>query len=88
MPFTENEEKENLRENDQKKDERLNTLRSCSGCLIDKRLLAFFTTLFISVSIIIFCIYKLYYSEECNSKNTWLGLLMFILGVWVKSPTL
>ena len=65
-----------------------NNWRSCSGCLIDKRSLVFFTTLRISVAVIAFCIVKLSLSHSCEDSNTWMALLMFVLGVWVRAPSL
>jgi hypothetical protein len=64
-----------------------NTWRSCSGCIIDKRTLGFFTTLGISLVIIAFCITKLFMSLSCEEGNVYMGLLMFVIGIWCRSPT-
>ena len=65
-----------------------NHWRSCSGCIIDKRSLTFFTTLGISLIIIAFCIFKLSLSPSCEDTNTWLALLMFVIGIWIKNPSI
>ena len=74
--------------NHEEKKEDDNNWRSCSGCLIDKRSLGFFTTLGISVIVIAFCIVKLSLTTSCEETNTWIALLMFVLGIWVKSPVM
>ena len=72
---------------DEKKSELENTWKS--GCLImDKRATMFFTTLFISVGVMIFCIVKLCLAESCEEGNQWMALLTLVLGIWIKSPTL
>ena len=64
-----------------------NEYKSC--CLtIDKRALSFFSTLFISLIVITFCIIKLSLNESCESQNTYISLLTFVVGIWVKSPSL
>ena len=79
----------NLRINEEEKKEALeNNWRSCSGCIIDKRSLGFFTTLGISLLVISFCIVKLSLAITCEGTNTWMALLTFVLGVWIKSPTM
>jgi len=65
-----------------------NFWRSCSGCIIDKRSLTFFTTLCISLIIIAFCIVKLSLTTSCEETNTWLALLMFVIGIWIKNPSM
>jgi hypothetical protein len=64
-----------------------NTFRSC--CLtMDRRALSFFTTLSISLIIISFCIVQLSGADSCEETNTWLALLMFVIGIWIKSPAM
>lgn len=59
-----------------------------SGCLlIDRNAVVFFSTLFISLIVITFCIFKLTYSESCEAQNTYIGLLTLVLGIWIKSPS-
>lgn len=61
--------------------------RSC--CLeMDKRAVVFFTTLGISVAVMIFCGVKLSFADTCEETNTWMALLTLILGIWIKTPTL
>lgn len=61
--------------------------RSC--CLeMDKRAVMFFTTLGISVAVMIFCGVKLSFADTCDETNTWMALLTFILGIWIKTPAL
>ena len=68
-------------------DELENTWQSC--CLtMDKRATMFFTQLIISVGIMIFCVVKLSLSKSCEDSNQWMALLTFVLGIWIKSPTL
>ena len=61
--------------------------RSCSGCRIDPRILGFFSSFFISILIIVFSIIKISLSESCEETNTFMALLMFVLGVWMPHPT-
>ena len=64
-----------------------NTFKSC--CLtMDRRALSFFTTLGISLIIISFCIVQLLSAESCEETNTWIALLMFVIGIWIKSPVM
>lgn len=59
-----------------------------SGCLIiDRNAVVFFSTLFISLIVITFCIFKLTHSDSCEAQNTYIGLLTLVLGIWIKSPS-
>ena len=60
--------------------------RSCSGCSTDPRLLRFSSSLVISLIIIIFCIIQISLSNSCEETNTFMSLLMFVIGVWLPSP--
>lgn len=72
---------------DEKKSELENTWRS--GCLtMDKRATLFFTQLAISVAVMTFCVVELTTAKTCEETNTWISLLMFILGIWIKAPTM
>jgi hypothetical protein len=62
--------------------------RSCSGCkFMDPRVLMFFSSLCMSMLIIVFCIIKIALSTECNETNTYMALLMFVLGIWLPHPS-
>jgi hypothetical protein len=61
--------------------------RSCGGCRFDPRVLMFFSSLFISLLIIVFCITKIALSSVCEETNTYMSLLMFVLGIWLPHPS-
>ena len=65
-----------------------NNWKSC--CItVDRRALQFFTQLFISLIIIILCIYNLVkYPDNCNSNQVYMGLLTMTIGVYIPTPTL
>jgi hypothetical protein len=73
---------------EQQKQEHIeNTWTSC--CVrLDKQATLFFSTLGISLIMIIFCMNKLSGTLTCEETNTWISLLTFILGIWIKTPTL
>jgi hypothetical protein len=62
--------------------------RSCSGCDIDPRILIFFTSLMISVGVIVFSVVEISLATTCEQTNSYMSLLMFILGVWVPHPSI
>lgn len=49
---------------------------------LDRRAVSFFTQLFISLLIIIFCLFQLHTLPKCDSSE-YLSLLTMVLGVWV-----
>ena len=63
-----------------------NNWRSCSGCICDKRILVFTSQLGISVTVVLFCMFQLYYSTSCERDSLYSGLLSLILGCWLPSP--
>ena len=60
--------------------------RSCSGCLLDPRVLVFFSSLSISLGVLIFSGFKIATVEGCQQNNMYLGLLTFVLGIWLPNP--
>jgi hypothetical protein len=54
---------------------------------LDKRATIFFSTLTISLIMIAFCIVKLSLTSTCEETNTWVSLLTFILGIWIRTPS-
>lgn len=61
------------------------TWRSC--CLtVDKRALAFFSSLVISLIILLFCIYQLVNKTECEDIQIYISLITMIIGVYLPSP--
>ena len=72
---------------EEKKVQLENTWQSC--CItLDKRATVFFSTLTISFMIIIFCIYQLTRGLSCEESNSYMSLLTFVVGVWVRQPEL
>ena len=68
-------------------DENDNLIKTCCGRVSDKRLLAFVASISLSSIITIFSCYQLSKDNmECTEQNMYSGLLMFILGFWLKSP--
>ena len=61
--------------------------KSCCGCTLDKRALTFFSQLFISLIMIVFCLYKLHTLDKCDS-DVYMSLLTMILGIYVEAPRL
>ena len=49
---------------------------------LDRRAVSFFTQLFISLLIIVFCLFQLHTLPKCDSSE-YLSLLTMVLGVWV-----
>lgn len=62
-----------------------NTWDSCCFSL-DKRATLFFSQLFISITVIIFCIYQLLNSSSCETDTLYSGILTLILGVYLPQP--
>ena len=63
-----------------------NTWRSCSGCLIDKRVLLFAAQATVSVATSGFCMYQLATQPGCESQGLYSGILSLILGTWLPQP--
>ena len=64
-----------------------NLWQTCLGCKSDKRLLIFIGNALISFIILGFSISKLSYENiQPDDKNTYIGLVTLIVGIWVKSP--
>ena len=64
-----------------------NLWQTCLGCKSDKRLLIFIGNAIISFIILGFSISKLSYENiQPDDKNTYIGLVTLIVGIWVKSP--
>ena len=64
-----------------------NQLRTCCGNhSSDKRLLIFISSLSISLLVLILCCYQLVNKSDCQSQNTYVGLITLIIGIWLKSP--
>ena len=53
---------------------------------INRRATIFFTTLSISLITITFCIFKLTQNLTCPEQNSYMSLLTFILGIYMRSP--
>ena len=60
--------------------------RSCSGCLIDKRVLLFSAQAGISAVTAGFCMYQLATQHGCESQGLYSGILSLILGTWLPQP--
>ena len=63
-----------------------NLIRTCCGRVSDKRLLAFVASISLSSIVTIFSCYQLTQGLECSQETTYISLIMFILGYWLKSP--
>lgn len=63
-----------------------NQYKTCCGTVSDKRLLVFISSLSISLLILTFCCYQLVNKEDCQSQNTYVGIITLIIGIWLKSP--
>lgn len=63
-----------------------NLIRTCCGRVSDKRLLAFVASISLSSIVTIFSCYQLTQGLDCSQETTYISLIMFILGYWLKSP--
>ena len=64
-----------------------NTYRSC--CLTsDKRALQFFSQFTICVGVLLFSMYKLINSDECEETQVYIGLITMIIGVYIPQPSI
>ena len=67
-------------------EDKKNTWRSL--CLVvDKNAVMYFTTIFIIVGIMIFCIFKLITDDSCVAQQSYMGLLTLLLGLVAPAPT-
>jgi hypothetical protein len=71
---------ENKNENNQK-----NEWVSCCMTL-DREAVKYFTQLFVSLMIISFCIAQLIRLESCEGQQTYIALLMMVIGCWLPQP--
>lgn len=61
--------------------------RSC--CLeMDSSAVLFFSQLFISLIVVIFCIYMLVMSKTCEADSLYSGILSLILGSYLPTPSM
>jgi len=56
----------------------------CFRC--DKHAVVYFTQLFIALIIILFCIFKLIYSDGCQTDQLYSSILMLIVGAFLPNP--
>ena len=63
-----------------------NEWRSCCFTT-DKNAVQFGGQLCVSLLVIMFCMFQLFYNEDCNSQALYTGILMTVVGVWVPTPT-
>ena len=54
---------------------------------LDRRAVKFFSQLFISLIMIVFCLYKLHTVYKCDS-DVYMSLLTMILGIFIEAPRL
>ena len=59
------------------------TLRSCSGCKIDKGLVQISTQITISLMVVTFSSYQLVNLVDCHSQNLYSSLLSLVIGYWM-----
>lgn len=72
-----------------KKDENHSHHHWKSCCMtFDRHAVMFFSQLGISIAVLVYCGYKLQGLDRFDDSNTWVGFVTFILGVWVKTPSL
>ena len=67
---------------------RENYYRTCSGRMTDRRILIYLTQVFFGVGVGAFSMYKIAIAETCEDTNTFSGLLTFVLGVFLPSPSI
>ena len=63
-----------------------NIMRTCCGKMSDRRLLAFIAGISLSSIVTIFSCYQLTQGLSCSQETTYISLIMFVLGYWLKSP--
>lgn len=60
--------------------------RSCCGMKLDKRVVVFTSQFIIALMIVIFSLFQLSISNECNHNQLYTGLLTMIVGIFLPSP--
>ena len=74
-------------EDDERKFNHDNMYHSC--CLsVDRRGLTFFTQLFFSASVLIFCIVQLSLNPDCPTYAKYSSIMMFLVGVYIPQPSM
>ncbi len=64
-----------------------NKYRCCTGTVTDRRLLLFIASFTISTLILFFSCYMLSLPDtDCSTEQTYISLVMLILGWWAPSP--
>ena len=86
--FSRRQERVNLTIHEKEEEVKIdNNWQSC--CLtVDRRAVQYFTTLGVSTVIITLCVVKLSGELPCPEQNGWIALLTFVIGVYIKSPSL
>ena len=74
-------------EDDERKFNHDNMYHSC--CLsVDRRGLTFFTQLFFSASVLIFCIAQLSLNPDCPTYAKYSSIMMFLVGIYIPNPNM
>ena len=74
-------------EDDERKFNHDNMYHSC--CLsVDRRGLTFFTQLFFSDSVLIFCIAQLSLNPDCPTYAKYSSIMMFLVGIYIPNPNM
>jgi hypothetical protein len=60
--------------------------RSCCGMKLDKRVVVFTSQFIIALMIVIFSLFQLSISNDCNHNQLYTGLLTMIVGIFLPSP--
>ena len=69
----------------EEKDFKNNVWRSCCFRL-DKRVLLFWVQFFISLLVLLFCLYQITALRSCEAQSPFLAILSSILSVWLPTP--
>jgi len=88
IPTSPNIKKRQLEHKIELEDKKYNdTWQSC--CFeVDRRAIRFFSQLFISILIMVFCIVQLVRNKTCESQQLYSGILTTIIGIMLPSPSL
>ena len=74
-------------EDEERKFQHDNTYQSC--CLsLDRRGLIFFTQLFFSATVLIFCIVQLSMNPDCSTYAKYSSIMMFLVGIYIPNPNM
>lgn len=57
------------------------------GKNFDKRFLVFASQIFVSISVIGFCMYQLHVNDECENQQEYISLLTLIVGIFLPEPS-